>query len=112
LSRLADAFQHGGFQRFVWGFAAPEHELEGGEETFAFGEGDIDEVFDGFGGGAGGAAQQDGVPVDSIRMSWLYFAVRSLRARLPVLIWPQLVATARSAMVESSVSPAVAHHRV
>ena len=32
-------------------------------------------------------------------------ATRSLRAGAPVLIWPQLVATARSAMVESSVSP-------
>ena len=43
--------------------------------------------------------------VCSMRINWLYFAVRSLRARLPVLIWPQLVATARSAMVASSVSP-------
>src|SRR5690242_2462101 len=41
----------------------------------------------------------------SIRRSWLYFATRSLRASAPVLIWPQLVATARSAMVVSSVSP-------
>src|SRR5262249_52896563 len=41
----------------------------------------------------------------SIRRSWLYFAVRSERASDPVLICPQLVATARSAMVESSVSP-------
>src|SRR4051812_37666317 len=41
----------------------------------------------------------------SIRNSWLYLAVRSERASEPVLIWPQLVATARSAMVESSVSP-------
>ena len=47
----------------------------------------------------------DGPNSCSIRISWLYFAVRSLRARLPVLIWPQLVATARSAMVASSVSP-------
>ena len=41
----------------------------------------------------------------SIRSSWLYLAVRSERASEPVLICPQLVATARSAMVESSVSP-------
>jgi hypothetical protein len=41
----------------------------------------------------------------SMRSSWLYLAVRSDRARLPVLIWPQRSATARSAMVESSVSP-------
>src|SRR5580765_9116643 len=41
----------------------------------------------------------------SIRSSWLYFAVLSDRASEPVLICPQLVATARSAMVESSVSP-------
>src|SRR5437868_10187452 len=41
----------------------------------------------------------------SMRRSWLYFATRSDRAGAPVLIWPQLVATARSAMVVSSVSP-------
>src|SRR5918993_3400253 len=41
----------------------------------------------------------------SIRSSWLYLAVRSLRLAEPVLIWPALVATARSAMVASSVSP-------
>jgi hypothetical protein len=38
-------------------------------------------------------------------MSWLYLAVRSERDSEPVLIWPQPVATARSAMVVSSVSP-------
>ena len=32
-------------------------------------------------------------------------ATRSLRAGAPALIWPQLVATARSAIVASSVSP-------
>src|SRR5690606_15604178 len=41
----------------------------------------------------------------AMRRSWLYFAMRSLRLRLPVLIWPALVATARSAMNASSVSP-------
>ncbi len=41
----------------------------------------------------------------SMRSSWLYFATRSLRAGAPVLIIPQLVATARSAIVASSVSP-------
>src|SRR5262249_39895783 len=41
----------------------------------------------------------------SMRSSWLYFATRSLRAGAPVLICPQFVATARSAMVASSVSP-------
>ena len=40
-----------------------------------------------------------------MRSSWLYFATRSLRAGAPVLICPQLVATARSAIVTSSVSP-------
>ena len=40
-----------------------------------------------------------------MRRSWLYFATRSLRAGAPVLIWPQPVATARSAIVASSVSP-------
>jgi len=35
----------------------------------------------------------------------IVLAMRSERASEPVLIWPQLVATARSAMVESSVSP-------
>ena len=35
----------------------------------------------------------------------MYFAVRSDRDRLPVLIWPTPVATARSAMNVSSVSP-------
>src|SRR5690606_39205841 len=41
----------------------------------------------------------------SMRSSWLYLATRSERAGAPVLIWPQSVATARSAMVVSSVSP-------
>ena len=41
----------------------------------------------------------------SMRSSWLYFATRSVREAEPVLIWPQLVATAMSAMVVSSVSP-------
>ena len=41
----------------------------------------------------------------SMRRSWLYFATRSVRDAEPVLIWPQLVATARSAIVTSSVSP-------
>ena len=41
----------------------------------------------------------------SIRSSWLYLATRSVRAGAPVLIWPALVATARSAMVVSSLSP-------
>ena len=40
-----------------------------------------------------------------MRMSWLYFAIRSVRESEPVLIWPLLVATAMSAMVVSSVSP-------
>ena len=41
----------------------------------------------------------------SIRRSWLYFATRSERVGAPVLIWPAFVATARSAIVASSVSP-------
>ena len=40
-----------------------------------------------------------------MRSSWLYFATRSERAGAPVLIWPAFVATARSAIVVSSVSP-------
>ena len=43
--------------------------------------------------------------ISSMRRSWLYFAMRSVRQREPVLIWPALVATAMSAMVVSSVSP-------
>ena len=35
----------------------------------------------------------------------MYLALRSERDREPVLIWPQPVATARSAIVASSVSP-------
>ena len=41
----------------------------------------------------------------SMRSSWLYLAMRSERLKEPVLICPLLVATAMSAMVESSVSP-------
>ena len=41
----------------------------------------------------------------SIRTSWLYFAIRSVRDIEPVLICPAFVATAKSAMVVSSVSP-------
>ena len=41
----------------------------------------------------------------SIRRSWLYLAVRSPRLGAPVLICPAFVATARSAIVVSSVSP-------
>ncbi len=41
----------------------------------------------------------------SIRSNWLYFAMRSVREAEPVLIWPAPVATARSAMNVSSVSP-------
>src|SRR5215207_5877941 len=40
----------------------------------------------------------------SMRRSWLYFATRSERDGAPVLIWPHPVATARSAIVTSSVS--------
>ena len=43
--------------------------------------------------------------ISSIRISWLYLAIRSVREAEPVLICPQLRATARSAMVVSSVSP-------
>lgn len=41
----------------------------------------------------------------SMRISWLYFAIRSVRDIEPVLICPAFVATARSAIVVSSVSP-------
>ena len=40
-----------------------------------------------------------------MRSSWLYFATRSLRDGAPVLICPAFTATARSAIVVSSVSP-------
>ena len=38
----------------------------------------------------------------SMRSSWLYLATRSERHGAPVLIWPQLVATARSAIGRAS----------
>ena len=41
----------------------------------------------------------------SMRSNWLYFAMRSERLAEPVLIWPVFKATAKSAMVVSSVSP-------
>src|SRR5207247_8652647 len=41
----------------------------------------------------------------SIRSKRLYFATRSLRDGAPVLIWPVPIATTRSAIVVSSVSP-------
>ena len=40
-----------------------------------------------------------------MRRSWLYLAIRSLREAEPVLICPVFRATARSAIVLSSVSP-------
>ena len=41
----------------------------------------------------------------SMRRSWLYLAMRSVREAEPVLIWPAPMPTARSAMKASSVSP-------
>ena len=41
----------------------------------------------------------------SILRSWLYLATRSLRLGAPVLVWQVFRATARSAIVVSSVSP-------
>ena len=41
----------------------------------------------------------------SMRSSWLYLQMRSVRLADPVLIWPAAVPTARSAIVVSSVSP-------
>src|SRR5262249_32836536 len=41
----------------------------------------------------------------SMRRQWVYLASRSPRATRPVLIFPAPVATARSAIVLSSVSP-------
>ena len=41
----------------------------------------------------------------SILSNWLYFATRSDLEGAPVLIWQVLSATARSAIVVSSVSP-------
>ena len=43
--------------------------------------------------------------ISSIRSSWLYLQIRSVRLADPVLIWPVLNATAKSAIVVSSVSP-------
>jgi len=40
-----------------------------------------------------------------MRSNWLYLQMRSVRLTEPVLIWPTPVATARSAMKVSSVSP-------
>lgn len=40
-----------------------------------------------------------------MRSSWLYLAIRSVRLSEPVLICPQLVPTARSAMDVSAASP-------
>jgi hypothetical protein len=40
-----------------------------------------------------------------MRKSWLYLATRSVREAEPVLIWPVPMATTRSAMKVSSVSP-------
>ena len=40
-----------------------------------------------------------------MRRSWLYFAIRSVRLAEPVLICPAPVATAKSAINESYVSP-------
>ena len=41
----------------------------------------------------------------SILINWLYFAIRSDLDKDPVLICPALTATAKSAIVVSSVSP-------
>jgi len=41
----------------------------------------------------------------AMRISWLYFAMRSVRDIEPVFICPAFVATAKSAIVVSSVSP-------
>src|ERR1019366_8362056 len=41
----------------------------------------------------------------SMRSNWLYLTMRSVRLAEPVLIWPAPVATTRSAMNGSSVSP-------
>ena len=43
--------------------------------------------------------------LSSMRSNWLYLAMRSVRLAKPVLICPAPVATARSAMNGSSVSP-------
>merc|ERR550537_1992610 len=46
----------------------------------------------------------------SMRISWLYLALRSDRQGAPVLIWPQQRPTAMSAIVVSSVSPERCEH--
>ena len=43
--------------------------------------------------------------LSSIRISWLYLQMRSVRLALPVLMRPAFMATTRSAIVVSSVSP-------
>ena len=56
--------------------------------------------------GAGGISTVLSVPSSSsIRINWLYFAMRSVRDIEPVFICPAFVATAKSAIVVSSVSP-------
>src|SRR5690606_40258352 len=51
------------------------------------------------------AKRAAGPSSSSILSSWLYLDSRSERDMEPGLIWPQLVDTARAAMVASSVSP-------
>lgn len=46
-----------------------------------------------------------GPRISSIRRSWLYLQIRSVRLADPVLIWPVPNATAKSAMKVFSVSP-------
>jgi hypothetical protein len=47
-----------------------------------------------------------------MRRGWLYFASRSERLNEPVLIWPQFVATAMSAMVTFSLLPILQSSKV
>ena len=54
---------------------------------------------------AGRGTRAEDPSSSSIRSSRLYLATRSEREGAPVLIWPAPVATARSAIVVSSVSP-------
>src|SRR5262249_57415320 len=60
-SCLADGFEQRGGDRLFGGLTAPGHELEGGVEALAFGERDVDHVFELLDAGALRAAQQHGV---------------------------------------------------
>src|ERR1700735_2546068 len=62
--RLPHAVQHCGRERLGRRFAAPQDELEGGEEPLALGQCDIDQVFKALRRCSPGPTQQDRMAVD------------------------------------------------